>query len=120
MRELGPTEKDILTSRLIDRSLRRLFPDGYSYETQVTCNLAVDGVNNPDVINISAASAALTLSDIPWNGPVGAVRVSICNNEIIMNPTRREQSQSILNIVESATCHNLAVMLEAAVDNILQ
>lgn len=120
-RELGPTEKEILTSRLIDRSLRPLFPDGYNCETQVMCNLlAVDGVNDPDVISINAASAALTLSDIPWNGPVGAVRVGFCNNEVVINPTRREQSESILNLVVSATRHNLVVMLEAAADNILQ
>lgn len=120
-RELGPSEKEILTSRLIDRSLRPLFPEGYSYETQVMCNLlAVDGVNDPDVVSINAASAALTLSDIPWNGPVGAVRVGFYNNEVIINPTRRELSQSVLNLVVSATRHNLVVMLEAAAENILQ
>lgn len=120
-RELGPSEKEILTSRLIDRSLRPLFPDGYSYETQIMCNLlAVDGVNDPDVVSINAASTALTLSDIPWNGPVGAVRVGLCNNEIIINPTRKELSQSALNLVVSATRHNLVVMLEAAAENILQ
>ena len=120
-RELGPSEKEILTSRLIDRSLRPLFPDGYNYETQVMCNLlAVDGVNIPDIVSINAASAALTLSDIPWNGPVGAVRVGLIDNEVIINPTRKELSQSALNLVVSATRHNLVVMLEAAADNVLQ
>ncbi|KAJ4434670.1 Polyribonucleotide nucleotidyltransferase 1, mitochondrial [Periplaneta americana] len=120
-RELGPTEKEILTSRLIDRSLRPLFPDGYYYETQVMCNLlAVDGVNDPDILSINAASAALSLSDIPWNGPIGAVRVGFCNNDVVINPTRKELSQSTLNLVVSATRHNLIVMLEAAAENILQ
>ncbi|PSN44270.1 Polyribonucleotide nucleotidyltransferase 1 [Blattella germanica] len=120
-RELGPSEKEILISRLIDRSLRPLFPDGYSCETQVMCNLlAVDGVNDPDVISINAASTALTLSDIPWNGPVGAVRIGLIDNEVVINPTRKELSQSTLNLVVSATRHNLVVMLEAAAENVLQ
>lgn len=75
-RELGPTEREILTSRVIDRSIRPLFPANFQCDTQIICNmLAVDGINSPDIISINAASAALSLSDIPWNGPVGAVRV---------------------------------------------
>lgn len=71
----GPTEKEILTSRLIDRSLRPLFPKNYNYETQIVCTmLAVDSVNSPETVAINAASTALALSDVPWNGPVGAVR----------------------------------------------
>ncbi|CAG9863264.1 unnamed protein product [Phyllotreta striolata] len=113
-RELGPSEREILTSRLIDRSLRPLFPDNFNCETQVICNmLAVDGVNNPDVLAINAASAALSLSDIPWNGPIGAVRVGFIDNEVIINPTRRELQSSSLNLVVSAMKRNLVVMLEA-------
>lgn len=120
-RELGPTEREILVSRLIDRSLRPLFPNGFNYETQIICNmLAVDGVYNPDIISINAASAALSLSDIPWNGPVGAVRVGFIDNEIIINPTRKELQQSTLNLVVSSTKQNLVVMLEGQADNILQ
>ncbi|EFA06447.1 polyribonucleotide nucleotidyltransferase 1, mitochondrial isoform X1 [Tribolium castaneum] len=120
-RELGPSEKEILTSRLIDRSLRPLFPERFAYETQVVCNmLAVDGVNNPDVVSINAASAALALSDIPWNGPVGAVRLGMIDNEVIINPTRKELQSSILNLVLSATRKNLVVMLEGNANNILQ
>jgi polyribonucleotide nucleotidyltransferase len=79
-RDLGPPEKETPTSRLIDKSLRLLFCHGYSYKTQVTCKLcAVDGVNDPVVTSINAA-AALTLSDIPWNGQAGAVRVGFYNN----------------------------------------
>ncbi|CAH1972511.1 unnamed protein product [Acanthoscelides obtectus] len=119
-RELGPTEREILTSRLIDRSLRPLFPDGYNYETQIICNmLAVDGVHNPDVISINAASAALSLSDIPWNGPIGAVRVGFIDNEVIINPTRKELQLSSLNLVISATKRNLVVMLEGSANDIL-
>lgn len=120
-RELGPSEREILTSRLIDRSLRPLFMDNYNYDTQVVCNmLAVDGINNPDVISINAASAALSLSDIPWNGPVGAVRVGMIDNEVIINPTRKELQSSSLNLVISATKRNLIVMLEGNANNILQ
>ncbi|KAJ8924341.1 hypothetical protein NQ315_007137 [Exocentrus adspersus] len=120
-RELGPTEKEILTSRLIDRSLRPLFPENFNYETQVICNmLALDGVNNPDVISINAASAALSLSDVPWNGPIGAVRVGLIDNEVIINPTRKELQMSILNLIISATKRNLVVMLEGNANNVLQ
>lgn len=82
--------------------------------------LAVDSVNNPDVLSINAASAALTCSDIPWNGPVGAVRVGLIDNEIIINPTRKELQMSVLNLVVSATKHNLVVMLEANANNVMQ
>ena len=72
---LGPSEREILSARLIDRSLRPLFPQEYRFDTQIVCNmLAVDSMNLPDIQAINAASLALTLSDIPWNGPVGAVR----------------------------------------------
>lgn len=74
--------------------------------------LAVDGVNNPDVISINAASTALSLSDIPWNGPIGAVRVGLAGSDILINPTRKELQESTLNLVISATKKNLVVMLE--------
>lgn len=71
----GPSEKEILCGRLIDRSLRPLFSQDFRNETQIVCNLlSVDSMNLPDVQAINAASAALSLSNIPWNGPVGAVR----------------------------------------------
>ncbi|XP_046485612.1 polyribonucleotide nucleotidyltransferase 1, mitochondrial [Neodiprion pinetum] len=120
-KELGPTEHEILTSRLIDRSLRPLFPDKYCYDTQVMCNiLAVDGVNDPDIISINAASAALSLSDIPWNGPVGAVRVGLVDQEILINPTRRQMQKSDLNLIVSAMANSLIVMLEGSANDILQ
>ncbi|XP_013914696.1 PREDICTED: polyribonucleotide nucleotidyltransferase 1, mitochondrial-like [Thamnophis sirtalis] len=74
-RELRTTDHEILTSRLIDRSIRPLFPAGYYYDTQIICNLlAVDDAYSPEVQAINAASAALALSDIPWNGPIGKYR----------------------------------------------
>lgn len=74
-REMGTSEKEILSARLVDRSIRPLFPKEYRCDTQLICNiLAIDSMNIPDVNAINAASASLHLSDIPWNGPIGAVR----------------------------------------------
>ncbi|XP_036439038.1 polyribonucleotide nucleotidyltransferase 1, mitochondrial [Colossoma macropomum] len=120
-REIGTTDFEILTSRLIDRSLRPLFPAGYFYDTQVLCNiLAVDGVNDPDVLAINGASAALALSDVPWNGPVGAVRIGLVDGEFIVNPTRKEMSSSTLNLVVAGAPSSQVVMMEAAAENVLQ
>uniref|UniRef100_A0A2A4JVY3 polyribonucleotide nucleotidyltransferase n=1 Tax=Heliothis virescens TaxID=7102 RepID=A0A2A4JVY3_HELVI len=120
-RELGPTEREILTSRLIDRSLRPLFPSDYYFDTQIVCNmLAVDSTNPPETVAINAASAALALSDVPWNGPVGAVRVGQIDNEVIINPTRKDLKDSVLNLVVAATSRNLVVMMEGSAQDILQ
>ncbi|KAF2987768.1 hypothetical protein EK904_015180 [Melospiza melodia maxima] len=120
-RELGSTDKEILTSRVIDRSIRPLFPAGYFYDTQILCNLlAVDGVNDPDILAINGASAALALSDIPWNGPIGAVRVGLVDGETVINPTRKEMASSTLNLVVAGAAQNQVVMLEATAENILQ
>ncbi|XP_038607545.1 polyribonucleotide nucleotidyltransferase 1, mitochondrial [Tachyglossus aculeatus] len=120
-RELGSSDKEILTSRIIDRSIRPLFPAGYFYDTQILCNLlAVDGVNEPDVLAINGASAALSLSDIPWNGPIGAVRIGLINGECVVNPTRREMASSALNLVVAGAPRSQVVMLEAAAENVLQ
>lgn len=120
-RELGTTDHEILTSRLIDRSIRPLFPPGYFYDTQILCNLlAVDGINDPDVLAINAASAALTLSDIPWNGPIGAVRVGLVDGELLVNPTRAEMASSTLNLIVAGAPSSQVVMLEASAENVLQ
>ncbi|KXJ72097.1 polyribonucleotide nucleotidyltransferase 1, mitochondrial [Aedes albopictus] len=112
-RELGPSEKEILAARLVDRSIRPLFPADFRSDTQLVCNmLAIDSSNLPDVQAINAASAALALSDIPWNGPIGAVRVGLVDNEIIINPTRKELQLSALDLIVTATKQNLVVMLE--------
>jgi len=85
------------------------------------CNLlAVDGINHPDILSINAASTALALSDIPWNGPVGAVRIGLCDGNLVTNPTRRELSNSELNLVVVSTAQNLVVMLEGSANNVLQ
>ncbi|XP_008978931.1 polyribonucleotide nucleotidyltransferase 1, mitochondrial isoform X2 [Callithrix jacchus] len=120
-REIGTSDKEILTSRVIDRSIRPLFPAGYFYDTQVLCNLlAVDGINEPDVLAINGASVALSLSDIPWNGPVGAVRIGMIDGECVVNPTRKEMSSSTLNLVVAGAPKSQIVMLEASAENILQ
>ncbi|CAB4025946.1 polyribonucleotide nucleotidyltransferase 1, mitochondrial [Paramuricea clavata] len=113
-KDLGPSEKEILTGRLIDRSVRSLFPKGYDNETQIICTLlAADGVNNPDVLGINAASASLCVSNIPWNGPVGAIRIGDVDGELIINPTKQELQQSSLNLVVASTQHRV-VMLEGS------
>ncbi|XP_072907131.1 polyribonucleotide nucleotidyltransferase 1, mitochondrial isoform X3 [Hemitrygon akajei] len=120
-KELGYTDSEILTSRVIDRSIRPLFPSGYFYDTQVICNLlAVDGINDPDVLAINGASAALALSDIPWNGPIGAVRVGLVDGECVINPTRKEMALSTLNLLLAGAPQSQVVMMEAAAANILQ
>ncbi|XP_018308454.1 polyribonucleotide nucleotidyltransferase 1, mitochondrial isoform X2 [Mycetomoellerius zeteki] len=120
-RELGPSEHEILTSRVIDRSIRPLFPEGFYFNTQIMCNmLAVDGMNDPDIIAINSASAALSVSDIPWNGPVGAVRLGMIDNEIIVNPTRRQIQDSMLNLIVTAAKQNLIIMLEGSANEILE
>ncbi|XP_072181940.1 polyribonucleotide nucleotidyltransferase 1, mitochondrial-like [Diadema setosum] len=120
-RERGVTDQEILTSRMIDRSIRPLFPKGYFYDTQIMCNLlAVDGLHDPGVLSINGASAALALSDVPWNGPVGAVRVGLIDDEIVINPTRLELKRSSLNIVVAGTRKSNLVMIEASADNVLQ
>lgn len=81
--------------------------------------MALDGSNNPDILAVNAASAALAISDIPWLGPIGAVRVASCSGELLVNPTKRELSQSSLNLTVTATKHNLVVMLEGSADNML-
>uniref|UniRef100_A0AAQ5XB96 Polyribonucleotide nucleotidyltransferase 1, mitochondrial n=1 Tax=Amphiprion ocellaris TaxID=80972 RepID=A0AAQ5XB96_AMPOC len=104
-RELGTTDNEILTSRLIDRSIRPLFPSGYFYDTQILCNLlAVDGVNDPDVLAINA----------------GAVRVGMVKGEMLVNPTRAEMASSTLNLIVTGAPSSHVVMIEASAENVLQ
>jgi polyribonucleotide nucleotidyltransferase len=99
-REGRPTEKEILTCRLTDRPIRPLFPKGWYNEVQVqTVVLSADGENDPDILSIIGASASLTVSDIPWDGPLGAVRVGRINGKFIANPTHAEQAESDLDLV---------------------
>jgi len=99
-REGRPSEREILTSRQIDRPIRPLFPEGFRCETQVIAFvLSADTENDPDVVGINAASCALTLSDIPFQGPIGAVRVGLVNGQFIVNPTYSEMRDSLVNIM---------------------
>ncbi len=103
-REGRPSEKEVLTSRLIDRPIRPLFFDGFRNETQVICTvLSHDLENNPDIPAIIGASAALTISGIPFLGPVGAARVGYINNEYVLNPQLDEGSLSSLDLVVAGT-----------------
>ncbi len=88
-REVGrPSEKEILTCRLIDRPIRPLFPEGFNCETQVICTvISMDKENDPDILAMVGTSAALTISDIPFDGPLGAVRVARVDGKLIANPS---------------------------------
>lgn len=98
-REGRPTEEAILTARLTDRPLRPLFPNDLHNEVQVTMySFSIDGINPIDILAINAASAALMISDIPWGGPVGAVRIGRINGQLIINPTFTELDQSDLDL----------------------
>src|SRR5213076_1720499 len=111
-REGRPTEKETLTSRMIDRPLRPLFPQGYFYDTQIiSILLSADGQNDPDILAINGASAALTVSDIPFAGPIGAVRVGRVDGQFVANPTHDERNQSDLDLVYVGT-ENDVIMIE--------
>ncbi len=99
-REGRPTEKEILTSRLIDRPIRPLFPKGWYNEVQVQCIvLSADGDNDPDMLAVVGASAALMASDIPWAGPLGAARVGRLRGQLVANPTHSQMVESDLDLV---------------------
>ena len=113
-REGRPTEKEILTSRLIDRPVRPLFPEGFHDETQVIAMvLSADSDNNPDIIGLVAGAAALYLSDIPFNTPLGAVRVGLVDGRLVTNPTYAETKTSLLNLVVAGS-EGAIVMVEAS------
>ena len=112
-REGRPSEREILTSRMIDRPIRPLFPEGFRCETQVIAFvLSADTENDPDVAAINAASCALTLSDIPFQGPIGAVRVGLVEGKFLANPTYTEMRDGLLNIMVVGTADAI-VMIES-------
>src|SRR4030067_2973983 len=113
-REGRPSEEAVLTARLIDRSIRPLFPKDYQAEVQVVITVfSVDQENDPDVVSLNAASCALSISDIPWNGPLAGIRVGRQNGGFILNPTDEENTFSSLDLV-LATTKDEVVMVEAA------
>ena len=118
-REARPTEKETLTSRLIDRPIRPLFVDGFKNEVQVTCTvLSHDGENDPDIIAMIAASAALTLSGAPFLGPIGAARIGFVDDSYVLNPSIedmdniRENSKQRLDLVVAGT-QDAVMMVES-------
>jgi polyribonucleotide nucleotidyltransferase len=113
-REGRPTEKEILTARMIDRPCRPLFPEGFYNDTQIIAILlSADVVNDPDMLAINGASAALSVSDIPWHGPIAAVRVARVGGELIINPTHDQRQDSDLDLVYVGNEKDL-VMIEGA------
>ncbi len=113
-REGRPTEKEILTARMTDRPIRALFPKGYYYDTQIiSILLSADGENDPDILTMNGASAALVVSDIPFQGPIGAVRVGRVNGEFVANPTHSQRALSDLDLVYVGTKDDV-IMIEGA------
>jgi polyribonucleotide nucleotidyltransferase len=112
-REGRMSEREVLTSRQIDRPVRPMFAEGFKCETQVIAFvLSADTDNDPDVLGINAASCALTLSDIPFLGPIGAVRVGLVNGAFLVNPTYNEMRESLVNIMVVGTSDGI-VMIES-------
>lgn len=111
-RENRPSEKAVLTGRLIDRSIRPLFPKDYSDEVQIIITvLSIDSDNDPDVVSLIGTSAALAMSDIPWNGPLAGARVATKGGDYILNPTEEERTNSPLDVTVAST-KNEIVMIE--------
>src|SRR5579864_8054143 len=117
-REGRPTEKEILTSRIIDRPIRPLFPKGWYNEVQVqSIPLSADGENDPDMLALLGASAALMVSDIPWAGPLGAARIGRINGQFVANPTHTQMLDSDLDLVYVGNANDL-VMYEGSAKEI--
>ena len=117
-REGRPTEKEILTSRLTDRPIRPLFPKGWFNEVQVqSILLSADGENDSDILSIIGASAALSVSDIPWDGPLGALRIGRVNGQFLANPTHSQMKESDLDLIYVGNTNDV-VMFEGAAKEI--
>src|SRR5699024_423084 len=117
-REGRPNEKEILSSRLIDRTLRPLFPKGYHHETQIICAvLSSDGENDGDVLGGVGASAALHISDAPFQGPSALVRVGRIEGEFVINPTLSELENSDIDMIVGGTAEHVS-MMEGEMDEI--
>src|ERR1700732_2049582 len=116
-REGRPSEREILVSRLTDRPLRPLFPEGWATETQIVAMvLSADSENDPDVIAVTASSAALYVSKLPFNNPIACVRVGLLEGKLVVNPTVAEQKTSLLNIVVAGTDDALVMVESGALE----
>ena len=117
-REGKPTTEAVLTSRLTDRPLRPLFPDGMRNEVQViVTTLSSDSIHHLDIMSVNAASAALTISDVPWNGPIGAVRVGYIDGQFVIDPTIPQMAESKLDLRMAGT-RDAIIMVEAAANEV--
>ena len=116
-REGRPSEREILTSRLTDRPLRPLFPEGWSNETQIVAMvLSADSENDPDVIAVTAASAALFISKIPFEKPIAAVRVGMIDGKLVVNPTVAEQKTSQMNLIVAGSDEAIVMVESGALE----
>src|SRR5271170_3005284 len=116
-REGRPSEKEVLTSRLTDRPLRPLFPEGWSNETQIVSQvLSADSENDPDVIGVTAASAALYISKIPFVNPIACVRVGMLDGKLVVNPTVAEQKTSAMNLIVAGSDEAIVMVESGALE----
>ena len=117
-REARPTEKEILTARNIDRPIRPLFPAGYHNDVQVNSMvISTDGLNDTDILGVNAASAALHISEVPFMGPIGCVRVGRIDGEFVINPTHDQREKSDLDLIYAGTRERF-LMMEGSADEI--
>ena len=116
-REMGrPSERETLTSRLIDRPIRPRMPKGWTFETQIIANVySVDKVNEPDMMALTGASAALMISDVPFDGPIAGVRVGRVDGEFIVNPTAQQRENSDMDIIVAGS-RTAVCMVEGGTD----
>src|SRR6202047_1706906 len=116
-REGRPSEREILTSRMIDRPLRPLFPESWRNETQIVAMvLSADSENDPDVIAVTAASAALFISKIPFEKPIAAVRVGLIDGKLAVNPTVAEQKTSLMNLIVAGSDEAIVMVESGALE----
>ena len=117
-RETKPSDRETLTSRLIDRPLRPSFPDGFRNDTQIIATVvSSDDIHSPDILALNAASAALSISDIPFNGPIAGVRVGQIDGKFVINPAKQDFDKLTMNITVAGTSDAI-VMVEAGINNL--
>ncbi|MBQ5417904.1 MAG: polyribonucleotide nucleotidyltransferase, partial [Oscillospiraceae bacterium] len=117
-REGKPSEKSILTSRMVDRPIRPLFPKDMRNDVSVVMTvLSVDPDNQPEILGMIATSIAIAISDIPWNGPIGGISVGLVDGEIVFNPTLEQRAHNDLNLTVAGTAEKV-VMIEAGANEI--